>query len=121
MHRAIIVIGHGSRAAEANAQFETVVELVKTNNADDLVLAAYMEMTAPSLSDALVFAATHGASTILVVPCLLFQGIHAHTDIPRLIASFTDTHPSITVRLGKAIGADPLLAVILQDRIDEIA
>jgi len=121
MQRAIIIIGHGSRSAEANAQFLAVVDLLKPSYPDDQVLAAYMEMVTPSLSEAMTTAVAHDARTILVVPCLLFHGKHVHADIPQVIQTFTATHPDITVRMGRAIGADPLLVAILHGRIDEIA
>ena len=119
--RAIIIIGHGSRSPEANAQLLAVVDQLKLSYADDQVLAAYMEMVSPSLSEAMTTAVAKGACTILVIPCLLFQGMHVHADIPQLIQTFASTHPGITVRMGRAIGADPLLTAILHARIEEIA
>ena len=121
MQRAIIIIGHGSRAADANTQLLAVAELLRQSYANDQLLVAYMEIVSPSLSDAMMTALEQGASTILVIPCLLFHGMHVHSDIPQLIKSFTAAHPNITVRLGKEIGADPLLAAILKARIEEIA
>lgn len=121
MCRAIIIIGHGSRSPEANAQLLAVVDQVKRSYADDQVLPAYLERVTPSMSEAMTTAVAHGACTILVIPCLLFHGIHVHADIPQVIESFTAAHPGITVRMGRAIGADPLLTAILHARIEEIA
>lgn len=121
MRRAIIIIGHGSRSAESTAQFRDIVQQLAQDFPEDQVLDAYLEMTAPSLPEAMTTVGSRGADTILIIPCLLFAGVHVLQDIPRLINAFKLDHPGITVSLGRAIGADPLLAAILRDRIDEIA
>lgn len=120
MHKAIIVIGHGSRSQEANAQFLAVVDQLQQQYPDAQVLAAYLEMVSPSLPEAMMSAVVHGAREIAIIPCLLFTGVHVHKDIPRLIADFIAAHPDIAIRLGRAIGADPLLAAILSARVDEL-
>ena len=120
MRRVIIIIGHGSRSAESTAQFRDLVRQFAQTVPDDEVLDAYLEITAPSLPDAMAKAAHRGAGMILIIPCLLFAGVHVLRDIPTLIDGFKADHPGITVVLGRAIGADPLLVEILRTRVAEI-
>lgn len=120
MKRAIIVIGHGSRSAEATGQFLQVVEMVKTAYAQDLVLAAFMELASPRLADAVREAIDAGARDIIVAPCFLFQGIHIKEDIPEMLAEYRQQYPELTVRFARPLGPDPRIAAIVAERVEEI-
>ncbi len=117
--RAIIVIGHGSRSAEATAQFMQVVAMLREYQPDDLVLPAFMELAEPRLAGAIADAVSRQALDIVVVPCFLYQGIHIKEDIPAMLDELQRTHPEVTVRFARPIGADPRLAVILHERVEE--
>lgn len=121
MNRAIIVLGHGSRSADATAQFLQVVEMLKERQEGDLVLPAFMELAEPRLANAIAQAVTLGATEILVIPCFLFQGIHIKEDIPEMLAELKALHPEVTVHFGNPIGPDPRIADILHERIEEAA
>ena len=104
MNRAIIVLGHGSRSAEATAQFVQVVDLLKQQHTDDLVLAVFMELAEPRLVDAIRQAVDAGVRDVVIIPCFLFQGIHIQQDIPEIIAAVTASHADLFVRFGRPIG-----------------
>ena len=118
--RAIIIIGHGSRSGQATEQFRQVVAMLEARYAPDLVLPAFMELAEPRLPAAIALAVERGATNIVVVPCFLFNGIHIKEDIPEMLANLKETHPDVTVRFGRPIGADPRVAEILTDRIAEV-
>ncbi|MHB9022705.1 MAG: sirohydrochlorin chelatase [Armatimonadota bacterium] len=121
MNRAIIVIGHGSRSAEATEQFHTIIDMLRKLHPDASVLPAFMELAQPRLPEAIALAAAHGAKTIIVLPCFLFQGIHIKEDIPEMLADLKEKHPDVTVHFGRPIGSDPRIAEILSDRLEEVA
>ncbi|MHB0934762.1 MAG: sirohydrochlorin chelatase [Armatimonadota bacterium] len=120
MKRALIVLGHGSRSAEATAQFLALVEMLAARYPDDRVLPACMQMADPTLASALGQAAGEGAEEILIIPCFLFQGIHVKADIPEMLAQLKVEYPQVAVRFGQPIGADPRLVDILCDRVEEM-
>ncbi|MCA9112261.1 MAG: cobalamin biosynthesis protein CbiX, partial [Planctomycetaceae bacterium] len=49
MPRALLLIAHGSRRAEANADLVTLAELVQARQPDDVVEIAYLELAEPSI------------------------------------------------------------------------
>jgi sirohydrochlorin cobaltochelatase len=120
MKRALIIIGHGSRSAEATAQFHQIVEMIRERRTGDIVLPAFMENAIPRLPDAIAEVVALGAVDIAIVPCFLYQGIHIKEDIPEMLAELKLAHPQVTVRFGRPIGADPRLADIVCDRAEEV-
>lgn len=119
-NQAIIVIGHGSRSADATAQFHQVAAQLAALRPDALVLPAFMELASPRLQEAIRQAVAVGKTDIVVVPCFLFQGIHIKEDIPEMLVELRLAHPQLTVRFGRPIGADPRLAEILAERVTEV-
>ena len=84
------------------------------------MFAAYMELADPRLQQAIAQAVADGAVDILVVPCFLFQGIHIKEDIPEMLSALRQQHPEVMVRFGRPIGADPRVAEILAERVEEM-
>ncbi|HEY3415248.1 MAG TPA: CbiX/SirB N-terminal domain-containing protein [Armatimonadota bacterium] len=121
MKRAIIVLGHGSRSADATEQFLRIIEMLRELHPDDSVLPAFMELAPPRLAEAISLAIGQGAKEIIVLPCFLFQGMHIKRDIPEMLAELKAENPDVTVLFGRPIGPDPRIAEILTDRLEEIA
>ena len=121
MSNAIIVLGHGSRAAEATAQFLQVVDLLKGMRPDALILPAFMELAEPSLQDAVAQAVGQGATEIVIAAYFLYDGNHIKLDIPEMIAEMTAQYPGVSMRLTRPIGPDPRIADILNTRVEEVA
>lgn len=119
MSHAIIVLGHGSRSAEATAQFMEVVEMLRARRTDATVLPAFMELAEPSLPGAVEQVVEGGARDVLILPCFLFQGNHIKRDIPGLLAEIGVRHPGVRIHMHRHIGPDPRLVDILCDRAEE--
>ena len=119
MSRAVVVLGHGSRSAEANAEFQQIVGMLRQRLDADLVLPAHMELAEPSLSDAVALAVERGASEIVVLACFLFPGNHMKRDIPERLSEIRERYPQITLRFSRPLGADPRIADVLHERMEE--
>lgn len=117
MKQAIIILGHGSRNKNANAEFLSMVSKIADANTDAIVIPAYLEMAEPRLAATLTEALQLGATTIRVIPCLLFSGNHVSKDIPEIVAEFQAANPQITITITDPIGMDPLLLEIINQRI----
>ena len=120
MSDALIVLGHGSRNPAATGQFDELVTQLRARR-DQLVLPAFMELSEPSLADAVCEAVAAGADGIVVQPCFLFDGMHIRRDIPAMLAGFAADHPAVTFRFGRPIGPDTRVADILLERAAEAA
>lgn len=118
--RAILLVDHGSRRAEANASLDDIAALVRARvGADVLVAHAHMELAAPTLDDAFDACVRAGAAHIDVMPYFLFAGRHATEDIPRMVASAAARHAGVSYRVARPLGVHDALATIVIDRCGE--
>ncbi|MBM3147481.1 MAG: CbiX/SirB N-terminal domain-containing protein [Actinobacteria bacterium] len=118
MPRAIVVLGHGSRAETATRQFLQLVDLIRQRTAD-VVLPAFMELAEPTLEQTVPEAIAKGADEVVVVPCFLFVGRHIERDVPAKLRAFAEEHPAVRFSFGSPLGPDPRLVDILLERIGE--
>ena len=109
--RAILLVDHGSRRPEANAQLEALAALVRARS-DAAVQVAHMELAPPSIAEAFAACVETGAEEVVVVPCFLAPGRHASEDIPRLVAEAAAEHP-VRWQVTDVLGAHPLLAELI--------
>lgn len=117
MTRAIVIVDHGSRLAEANAVLEHVAEAVRRRRPELQVEVAHMELAEPSLAQALERCAER-ASEVVVVPYFLGPGRHTTRDIPRLVGEARRGHPGLCVTIGEPLGFDERLVDVVLARAD---
>jgi hypothetical protein len=108
----LLLIDHGSRRAEANAQLEDMAERVRRLRPGDLVGIAHLEIAAPSIADGFAALARAGAREVRALPYFLSDGRHSREDIPRLI-----DHVLVTTSLLDAYGDGATEAVHLEDSV----
>ena len=117
--RAVILLDHGSREAEANAQLEALAALVAARLPGRRVTCAHLGAAPPSLAEATAACIRAGAREVTVVPCFLAAGRHVREDLPRLVAELRAAHPGVAFRLAAPLGADPAIADVLALRAKE--
>ena len=112
-----MVVAHGSRAQEANDAHRAVaVELDAQLDAD--VTAGFLELAEPSIGDAIDAAVAAGATSVAVLPHLLYPGRHVTRDIPAIVDAAAGRHPGVAVRLLPAFGTDPQVIALLAAQAD---
>jgi sirohydrochlorin ferrochelatase len=117
MKRALIIVDHGSRRAEANAALIETARLVAERvGASWDVRYAHMELSEPSLAEAIERAVADGARSIVVQPFFLAPGTHASEHIPASIAAAQLRYPEVSFRLTGVLGPDALLAELVLER-----
>jgi sirohydrochlorin cobaltochelatase len=117
--RAVILLDHGSREAEANAQLEALAALVSARLPGRRVRCAHLSAAPPTLAEAAAACVRAGAREVTVVPCFLAAGRHVREDLPRLVAELRVAHPGVAFRLAAPLGADPAIADVLALRAKE--
>lgn len=117
--KGILIVSHGSRAAEPTETFKTIVSIVKNKMPSALIESASMEFSEWDIESGLTSLVKKGVTDIQVVPYFLFEGVHLQKDIPEIIQEFQKSNPNVSIHLKKALGIDERLADILIDRIDE--
>lgn len=103
--RAVVLVDHGSRVAEANAVLDEVAAMLRRRVPDRIVEIAHMELAPPTLAEAIARCVAAGAGEIVVHPYFLAPGAHASRDIPAQAAAAAVRHPDVTIRVSPPLGA----------------
>lgn len=124
MSKGIVLLGHGSRARvdEANLLLLDMVEILKDKIQVDDIVPAWMNSKSgrPGLMEAASSLADAGFEEIIVAPWFLTSGLHIQEDIPEMLGELKQRYPNVRFALAKPLGADPRLADILVERIQEV-
>lgn len=118
MKSELILLGHGSRRAEANQGLLVVAEKV-SRLMDQPVTPAYMAHDHPSLPEAVEAKIKGGASSIVVMPLFLFRGVHVTVDIHEELREIREQNPNVEIIFTKELGADDEIANLASLRIKE--
>lgn len=119
MKTAILLMGHGSRVAEANDALHAIADMVRSTGRFEIVEVAFREMHAPDIQTGIDRCVTQGAGRILLYPYFLFAGAHVLEDLPAEMTAATERYPGLEMTLGSPLGVHPKLAEIVCERIDE--
>jgi precorrin-8X/cobalt-precorrin-8 methylmutase len=117
MTRGILLLGHGSRRSSANAGLEALAGLAEAG-LGVRVQPAYFQFERPNLADGVERLAHEGATEIIVVPALLFPGVHLREDIPAALRELQVRYGDrLRLVLTEGFGSDPRLAEIVAERV----
>ncbi len=117
MKRAILLVDHGSRRAEANEQLAALAERVAQRAPERVVQVAHLELAAPGIGDGVDACVAAGAGEIAVLPYFLGPGSHTRRDIPRLVEEAAARHPGVRVRICEPLGIDERIVDLILDRV----
>ncbi len=117
--QATLIVGHGSKSAEAVQNFEAIVKMV-TDKLGRKIYGAHMELAEPTINQTVDKLWTEGVTDFLIIPYFLYQGNHIKFDIPEILSDLQVAHPGMTYTIAKHIGEETLMADILIKRIEEV-
>ncbi|WP_432821553.1 sirohydrochlorin chelatase [Trichloromonas sp.] len=118
MKTAILLMGHGSRVAEANSALYDIAEMVKAETGCPIIEVSFREQHAPNIQKGIDACVAKGATRILLYPYFLFAGAHVLEDLPEEIEAARKRHPGLEMVLGKPLGVHRKLAEIVCERIE---
>jgi sirohydrochlorin ferrochelatase len=116
--RAVILIGHGSRAAGADDDMERIAERLRAAAGGGIVDLCRMAH-GTSFGEAFERCVQQGARTVIVIPYFLHFGVHLRQDIPEMLREAVMKHPEIRLVLGRHLSYDDALAALVERRITE--
>ncbi|WHH57314.1 CbiX/SirB N-terminal domain-containing protein [Petroclostridium sp. X23] len=119
MNKGILIIGHGSRALEAQQTFESIIDKLKAKGYQNIE-GAHMELAKPNIREAVEKLDKQKVDMIVVVPLFIYSGIHIKEDIPQILEEIGRDYPHITIKMGSALGDDDLLVSLLEKRVKEM-
>ena len=114
----ILLVDHGSRREEANAQLETLAVRVRAARPDLDIRCAHLEIAPPSVAETLDACAAEGVREVLIHPFFLAPGRHTSEDLPRLAREAGERNPGLHVRLGEVLGVDDIVTQAVLARIN---
>jgi sirohydrochlorin ferrochelatase len=122
MRRAILLVDHGSRRAEANTLLECVADLARQLAGPETIVShAHMDLATPNIDQGFRRCVEEGADHVAVMPYFLFPGRHVREDIPRLVNEAATAHPNVTYEIVEPIGVHPSIGHIVLDRAGVVA
>ena len=115
MSTGLLIVGHGSRDPNANAEFEALVAAYRVARPDIEVAYGYVELAHPSLAAALRDLAQQ-VDSIVVLPLFLFAAGHVKNDIPLALSQARQDFPSVRFTVTNALGVHPNLVELAFER-----
>jgi len=116
--RAILIVDHGSRRADANAVLKDVADELRRRMPGRTVEIAHMELAEPSIEHAIDACVASGAREIVVHPYFLARGTHTSESIPALVRAAAARHPGLRVLISDPLGPHPALVDVVVERIE---
>jgi sirohydrochlorin ferrochelatase len=116
--QAVILIGHGSRAAGADDDMEKIAAGLRAK-LGGIVLTCRMSGRGIPFDEAFAQCVRQGAKSVIVLPYFLHFGIHLREDIPEILRENGKKHPDVRLVLGKHLGYDDTLVNLVAKRIGE--
>ncbi|ACV64439.1 cobalamin (vitamin B12) biosynthesis CbiX protein [Desulfofarcimen acetoxidans DSM 771] len=124
MKKAVVMLGHGSRAVvgEANDIIIEIAQQVKDVLQQDIFEVAYMNPKSgrQNLGEAIDKVMAQGVEKIIIAPLFITNGMHIRYDIPEEIEEAKKKYPNVEIVFARIIGADPVLAKLMADRVTEV-
>lgn len=117
---AVLLVGHGSRAQNANDALFRVVEHFQKAWPRRILKAAFLEISYPSIPEGIDLCVAEGSERIIVIPYFLFRGNHVAVDLPVFINEGRRKYPDIDVILGPHLGFHPKMIEIVDERIRQV-
>ncbi len=120
MVTALLLIAHGSRQPEANADLEYVAEALRQRGYS-ITVASYLELAQPDIEEGGVCCVAAGARRVVLVPYFLSAGIHVRRDLTAVRDRLAARFPEVEFRLAEPLGRHPLLLDVVEERAREAA
>jgi sirohydrochlorin ferrochelatase len=116
---ALLLIAHGSRRAEANADLEFVADGLRERGHFAIVRVAYLELAEPTIADAAATCVADGVTAVVLLPYFLSAGVHVRQDLAAARDELTTRFPDVAFRLAEPLGRHALVLDVVEQRARE--
>jgi sirohydrochlorin ferrochelatase len=116
---ALLLIAHGSRRAEANADLEHLACVLRDRGEFALVSPSYLELCEPGIVAGGEICVQQGAIRVVLLPYFLSAGMHVTEDLTAARNELAKRHGQVEFLLAEPLGRHPKLAEIVIDRAKE--
>jgi sirohydrochlorin ferrochelatase len=116
MTTALLLIAHGSRQAEANADLDHVARALRERGRA-IVEASYLELAEPDVEEGGRRCVSRGARRVVLVPYFLSAGVHVRRDLAAARQRLAQRFPAVEFLLAEPLGPHPLLVDVVEERV----
>ncbi|MGH3910275.1 MAG: CbiX/SirB N-terminal domain-containing protein, partial [Pseudonocardiaceae bacterium] len=121
MTRAMLVVGHGSRDVDGVEEFWALAETIRRVAGDLLTGFGFIELSSPTIDEAIDDLVARGATEIVSMPLVLLSAGHLKNDGPAALARARARHPGVRFGLARDLGIEPYVLEVAADRIRDAA
>ncbi len=119
MSDAALLVAHGSRRNEANAELVAVAERFAARRPELIVEIAYLELADPDIPSGARACVERGATRVSLLPWFLSPGSHVRGDLERFRKQFSEQYPDVTFCCSPPLGVHDKLIDVLEERLEE--
>jgi sirohydrochlorin ferrochelatase len=117
--KGLLLMAHGSRRAEANADLEHVAAAMAARGRYPVVQVSYLELAEPDIPTGGARCVERGATDVVMLPYFLSPGVHVREDMEEARAALAGRFPHVRFRLAEPLGRHPLLLDVVEQRAAE--
>ena len=118
-HDGLLLVGHGSRSLESQAEMRAIGDLVAAALPEVAVDVGYLEMSHPPAGLVLDKLVAGGCRRVVVLPLMLLAAGHGKSDVPAVVLEGRRRHPSTEIVFGSPLGVARELVAVLGDAVDD--
>jgi sirohydrochlorin ferrochelatase len=116
---ALLLIAHGSKRSEANADLAFLADRIRERGQFALVQTAYLELAEPTIAEGGRICVERGVQRVILLPYFLSAGIHARDDMSAARKDLAERFPHVEFLIAEPLGRHPLLIDVVLERAAE--
>ena len=116
---ALLLIAHGSRRPEANADLAFIANALRERGRYAVVQIAFLELAEPTIVSGGAMCVEAGATDVILLPYFLSPGVHVVEDLTAARDKLTERFPGVRFVLAEPLGRHPLLVDVVEQRAYE--
>ena len=118
---ALLLIAHGSRQPDANADLPRLADELRRTGRYAGVEPAFLELAEPDIEAGGAKCVALGVGRVVLVPYFLSAGVHVRRDLAAARDRLAARFPDVEFRLAEPLGPHPLLIEIVNQRASQAA
>jgi sirohydrochlorin ferrochelatase len=116
---ALLLVAHGSRRAEANADLEFVAAALRERGRYPVVYVSYLELAEPNIEGGGALCVEAGATDVILLPYFLSPGVHVVEDLTAARDTLRARFPHVRFVLAEPLGRHSSLVDVVEQRARE--
>jgi sirohydrochlorin cobaltochelatase len=117
MAQGILLVGHGTRDVDGNAQFMALASALAGRRPGLALEPCFLDHAEPGVQAGIDRLAARGVDQVGIVPLFLFAAGHAKRDMPAHLATARQRYPGISFGMSDVLGVHPTLVAACSDAL----